>query len=118
MCRAVRSPFDQHALCRGKRRICDGGADGRIKVWEWGTGELVEEVVVGEGGGGGLGGLGLRIGILLLRGGDGMVKVWRRESGEVCGELRGGGGDVWRFSNHGGVSSAVVGRSGGWSCGI
>lgn len=47
-----------------------------------------------------------------------MVKVWRRESGEVCGELRGGGGDVWRFSNHGGVSSAVVGRSGGWSCGI
>lgn len=72
----------------------------------------------GGGGGGGLGGLGLRIGILLLRGGDGMVKVWRRESGEVCGELRGGGGDVWRFSNHGGVSSAVVGRSGGWSCGI
>lgn len=51
MCRAVRSLFDQHALCRGKRRICDGGADGRIKVWEWGTGELVEEVVVGEGGG-------------------------------------------------------------------
>lgn len=70
----------------------------------------------GGGGGGGLGGLGLRIGILLLRGGDGMVRVWRRESGEVCGELRGGGGDVWRFSNRrrwwGG------GRSGGWSCGI